>query len=631
MKRGVISFLVLLAITGVASYATEYHVSKKGDDLNNGSASAPFKTISEAVKHAWPGDSITVHEGTYREWINPIRGGQSNKKRIVYRAAPGEHVEIKGSELVQGWEKVGNGVWFVKLKNSFFGTYNPFQDSIHGDWFNDHGRIHHTGEVFLNNKSLWEKESLDHVLNPVPDTTAIDPSGSTYTWYCESSEDVTSIWVNFHEANPNEELVEVSVRSTCIYPDQPGIDFITIKGFHVSQAATQWAAPTAEQIGMISTHWNKGWIIEDNVISNSKCSGITLGKERSTGHNVWSADPSIRGSIHYIEVTFRALRHGWKKENIGSHVVRNNTIFDCGQTGMCGSMGAAFSTIENNHIYKIWTKRQYSGAEMAGIKFHAAIDAVIRNNRIHDCGKGIWLDWMTQGTRVSQNILYNNDIHDLWLEVNHGPFVVDNNLLLSPLSIETMSQGGAFIHNIIAGRIWVRKESSRFTPYHLPHSTEVAGLSTIYSGDDRYYNNIFIGAGNSNLTNMRGAYGLEDYNKTELSNFMGGNIYYHGSKPSKYEESSILSSDYDPGICLSDEAGGLFLTFEFDQVFQSHRTSMVTTDLLGLAKIPKQAYENPDGSPLKIDVDYRGNRRSGETTAGPFSGLNRGKNRIKVW
>jgi hypothetical protein len=144
---------------------------------------------------------------------------------------------------------------------------------------------------------------------------------------------------------------------------------------------------------MVSTNWNKGWIIENNVISESKCSGITLGKERSTGQNVWSADKGNvynDGNIHYIEVVFKVLRYGWNKEHIGSHIVRNNTIFDCGQTGICGSMGAAFSMIENNHIYNINAKRQFTGAEIGGIKFHAAVDAVIKHNRIHDTPRAIW-------------------------------------------------------------------------------------------------------------------------------------------------------------------------------------------------------------------------------------------------
>ena len=74
-------------------------------------------------------------------------------------------------------------------------------------------------------------------------------------------------------------------------------------------------------------------------------------------------------------------------------------------------------------------------------------------NRIHDTGRGIWLDWMSQGTRVSKNLMYNNDLEDLFMEVNHGPTLVDNNLLLSPAGIRTQSQGSAIVHNLIAGTI----------------------------------------------------------------------------------------------------------------------------------------------------------------------------------
>ena len=101
----------------------------------------------------------------------------------------------------------------------------------------------------------------------------------------------------------------------------------------------------------------------------------------------------------YVETINRALARGWSKENIGSHVIRNNTISDCGQTGICGSMGGVFSVIENNDIYNIWTKRQWTGAEMGGIKIHASIDMIIRNNRLFNCGRGLWLDWMAQARR----------------------------------------------------------------------------------------------------------------------------------------------------------------------------------------------------------------------------------------
>ena len=419
--------LVLLCSFNPLVSAKEHHVSKTGSDSNPGSVTEPFLTISRAAMEALPGDTVTVHAGTYREWVNPHRGGDRDTNRIAYRAAPGEKVEIKGSEEITGWEEQGDGVWKVIIPNSFFVDYNPYQDSIYGDWFYDQGRLHHTGEVFLNGKSLFEKESLELVNKPIPNTNIKDTPGSTFTWYCESAEENTTIWANFHHFDPNKEQTEISVRRTCFYPEKPGINYLTISGFHFSQAATQWGAPTAEQVGMISTHWNKGWIIENNVISDSKCSGITLGKERGSGHNLWSADignVNNDGNIHYIEVVFSVLRMDWNKEHIGSHIIRNNTIFNCEQTGICGSMGAAFSTIENNHIYNIWTKRQFRGAEIGGIKLHAPVDALIKSNRIHDTGRGLWLDWMTQGTRVSGNIFYNNDLEDLFIEVKRQLFIL---------------------------------------------------------------------------------------------------------------------------------------------------------------------------------------------------------------
>jgi len=623
--------VILLVITSLAS-AKEYHVSIKGNDQNDGSISKPFRTINHAAQLATAGDVITVHAGTYREWINPAKGGESDEKRIVYQSAPGEKVEIKGSELVTGWKSEKNGVWMVTIPNSFFGNYNPYKDSIFGDWFSNHGRIHHTGEVFLNGKSLYEKETLNKVLNPIADQKIKDQEVSTYTWYCESNAANTTIWANFQKSDPNKELVEISARRTVFYPDKPGINYLTIKGFNISQAATQWAAPTAEQIGMISTHWNKGWIIENNVIHDSKCSGITLGKERGTGHNVWSANQSLDGSLHYIEVVFRTLRNGWSKANIGSHIVRNNEIYNCEQTGICGSMGAAFSLVENNHIHHIWTKRQFSGAEIGGIKFHAAIDTRIFNNNIHDTGRGLWLDWMAQGTRVSRNLMYNNDLEDIFLEVDHGPTLVDNNILLSPFAIRTQSEGSAYVHNLIAGQIFMWPEPNRFTPYHLQHSTEVAGLSTIFSGDDRWYNNIFLGMGqDANPKDPRGNYGLVVYNTAKLPVWINCNIHFNKSLPYKNEVNSKQFPDSKPDFSIVEDGSNVFLNLTIPEPVTGVKTELVTTELLGKAKMPNELFENPDGTPLKIDKDYFGKSRSANSpSCGPFDGLQSGKQTIKL-
>jgi len=637
MKK--LALIVLVGLLTQPLSAREWHVSVKGSDKNNGSASKPLKTISAAARAARPGDVITVHKGTYRERVTPPRGGESDAKRIVYRAAEGEKVVIKGSEVITGWKMFAKGVWKVTIPNTFFGDYNPYKDLLTGDWFNDYlGRRPHTGEVYLNGKSLYEANILEGVLNPKPIPSTADREGSTYTWYCESDETNTYIYANFHNYNPNEELVEINVRESCFYPDKPGRNYITVRGFHMSQAATQWAAPTAEQIGLIGTHWSKGWIIENNVVSDSKCTGITLGKDRKSGHNVCSKDKSKGGAQHYNEVIVRALQEGWSKDKIGSHIVRNNTISNCEQAGICGSLGAAFSRITNNHIYNIWTKRLFAGAEIAGIKIHASIDVVIKNNLLNNVGRGLWMDWMAQGTRITGNLCYNNTVDDFFAEVDHGPYLIDNNIFLSATGIQDYSEGGAFVHNLVAGKVVKRKPDRRATPYHVPHSTELAGLKTITGGDNRFYNNIFV-AGDAKIrrrndpkANRRTGYGLEVYNDAELPVQIAGNVYFKGAKPCIKETNYVEKAGFDPKIKIVEEGENVYLYITLDRSLKSLNNKLVTTKLLGKALIPRQAYENPDGSPLKIDTDYFGKQRNEKNpTAGPFENPGEGRLSLKVW
>ena len=630
--------LLLLGLFSLAAPAKELHVSVNGDDRNDGSPSKPYQTISAAARVAKPGDTVTVHAGTYRERVTPPRGGESDSRRIVYQAAAGERVTIKGSEVIRDWKPFLPGVWKATIANSFFGNYNPYKDLIVGDWFDSKGRPHHTGEIYLNGKSLFETHLLERVLNPQPLADIRDVGGSTYTWYCESDDKYTYLYANFHDKDPNRELVEINVRDSCFYPDQPGRDYITVHGFEMAHAATQWAAPTAEQIGLIGTNWSKGWIIENSVFHDSKCACISLGKDRKTGHNVWTNDPRKDGATHYNEVIVRALEAGWSRERIGSHIVRNNVISNCEQAGIVGSLGAAFSRIANNHIYNIWTKRQFTGAEIAGIKLHAAIDVVIANNRIHNAGRGLWMDWMAQGTRITGNLLYDNSTDDLFVEVDHGPFLVDNNLLLSGLSLLDMSEGGAYAHNLFTGRILSRPEPRRSTPYHKAHSTAIAGLDSISGGDDRFYNNIFVGNGAAPATAASdanplryGGFGLWVYNQREYPLFTGGNLYWKGAAGYYRERGALHSPAVDPKPEIVEEGDRVYLRLNLGADTEKAAARRVDTELLGKAKVSGLAYENADGSPLVIDTDYFGEKRKTTVAAGPFENPGQGSVKLKVW
>ena len=142
--------------------------------------------------------------------------------------------------------------------------------------------------------------------------------------------------------------------------------------------------------------------------------------------------------------------------------------------------------------YNIAVKHEFYGHEIAGIKLHAAIDTQICHNYIHHCSLGTWLDWQAQGTRVSENIYYENN-RDLMVEVTHGPYLVDGNIFCSPWLLVNAAQGGAYIHNLICGFTDAYPVLNRATPYHLPHSTQVLGTALAYGGDDRWIQNLFVG------------------------------------------------------------------------------------------------------------------------------------------
>jgi len=626
MKRAVICFSGIVALA-TTIHAAEFHVAADGDDSKPGTQAAPFRTIGRAAEAAQPGDVITVHEGVYRERIKPPRGGESDSKRIVYRAAPGEKVEIKGSEVVKNWVKVRDDVWKATLPNAFFGGFNPYGDLIRGDWFNPKGREHHTGAVYLNGDWLTEAAKLDEVLKP---------AGDAPLWFGQVDKENTTIWAQFKGVDPNGQLVEINVRRTVFYPEKPGINYITVCGFILRHAATPWAPPTAEQIGLIGTHWSKGWIIEGNVISHSVCSGIALGKYGDQWDNT-----SANSAEGYVKTIERALENGWNKETVGHHVVRNNTISHCEQAGIVGSLGPIFSTITGNTIHDIHVRRLFTGAEMAGIKFHAAIDVEISRNHIYRTCRGLWLDWMAQGTRVSRNLFHDNGSEDLFVEVNHGPFVVDNNLFLSGVSLLDMSEGGAYAHNLMTGRIISRPELRRSTPYHPAHSTAVAGLVNIKGGDNRFYNNILVGDGESSggAGKLAGkdprradGFGLCVYDARELPLQTGGNVYYHGARPYSKEVKPIVEAGVDPEVSLEEEGGKVDLHLKLGQAVEQSNSRLVTTELLGKAAIPGLPYENPDGSPLRVDTDYFGKKRNAaRPTPGPFETPGAGPLVLKVW
>ena len=264
------------------------------------------------------------------------------------------------------------------------------------------------------------------------------------------------------------------------------------------------------------------------------------------------------------------------------------------------------------------------------------------------------------------------------VEVSHGPYLVDNNIFASPYSFENMSQGGAYVHNLVLGNMLHRQVLNRSTPYHFAHSTALMGTSFVYGGDDRFYQNIFVGGADDYgqtdcVFNGTGAYdghpdsyeeyicgikaafpqkgvpGDENlYIQVPQPVYIARNVYGRGAKHYDREKDfGVKDGGWNIRLeanapvsdgCLSASEyikrrhGFIFLELDADDVILAQKTEIMATADLGETRITEAFFENPDGSDITLDHDYLGElRTNGNNPVGPFASLKQGRNRLCIW
>jgi hypothetical protein len=564
--------------------AREIHVSKTGSDTAPGNEARPYLTINRAASAAVPGDTVLVHAGTYREWVKPVRGGTDENCRIVYRAAPGEEVFVKGSERITSWTREPTGIWKAELPNSFFGDYNPYALQVSGGWLN-YGQWHHRGDVYLDGEAFYEKE------------TAQEVADIEHTWSCRVDGDMTTILANFGRANPNTELAEINVRESIFMPGITGLKYITVDGFHFLHAAPNWAPPNLElQMGAVGTRMGKYWIIENCEVVNARCVGIILG--------------------HAPGVNYRDI------EAFGDHIVRNNVIRRCGQAGIAGQKGATRCLIRGNFIEDTNYRREFGGWETAAIKFHNSVDTVIQGNLIRGVFRriqgafGIWMDFGNQGTRITGNLIYGTQEATLFLEMDHGPTLVDNNVLIGP-AVRSNSEATVFAHNLFVDCGYdYRPDVNRRSEYYTPHTTRAAGRKTGTAQDDKWFNNIFVRTG---LDRVKPAPGYtSDYN-----------VFLEGARKSTFGDEHSLVDPYVAGVAIEDRPRAATIVFSVNEAAAALAGPRVNAELVGVFPTVGQTIEDRDGRPLEVNTDLNGEPRT-RPCAGPLADLQAGRNTI-VW
>jgi hypothetical protein len=548
------------------------YVSKTGNDANPGTKDAPFLTINKAAQIAVAGDTVLVDEGLYRETVKPKNSGTDEAHRITYKAKEGANVVIKGSEQITNWEWVNKDVWCVTLPNTFFGDYNPYNTkhprANTGGFFN----IYTCGDVYLNGEAYRQYNSI-YILELYEKV-----------WYAVVNDTTTTIYANFDRFNPNYELAEINVRHQIFAPDEWGLAYITVDGFTMMHAANWYSDyPSDEkrrQAGAISVSGGLKWIIQNNTIINARTIGIDIGLGCDGGD--WL---STRTGITEVN-------------KYGSHIIRNNYIAKCGQSGIAG-VCSWNSQILNNRIESNNYRNEFSGAETAPIKLHYCNYGLIKGNLIVSStgsnSGGIWADCGNQGMRVTGNIVINCP-WAFYGESLHGPILVDNNIFISNIDIKTFDATGiVFANNLFAnnGQIIIDGQG-RVCPYYEP-GTMYGSMLLSFPQKFFWYNNLLRGStlpnNNTGKTHIK-----EGNSTTAITNF----------NYTVTPQEVTLTFDYNPA--------GL------------EGLEQATKDRVGL--IPNAN----ERIPANVDADYFGKPIvPGNVMAGPFQDIHSGTNTFKIW
>lgn len=436
VEEGLLNCRPLAPVAVIPATGNVLHVAMTGLDSNDGSIEKPLATMQKAADLAMPGDTVLVHEGTYRGRVAPPRGGEMGKP-ITYLAEPGKQVFLKGSQVWKpDWQPAAGG------ENIWKATPDPalFRDTSQIDGPNPllvpMARVATLtlGQVFVEGERMVQMAALADI--------ALRPG----TWHYLGSE--KAIYVHFPAGKlPSTALVELTTERRVFAPHTRGLGYITLSGFTIEHCANQYPGgfydPSAfaeQQAGMVGARSGHHWTIENNIIRQAQSLGLDFGGES--------------------EVTGKVDLEGKDQTRIRAtdgHMIRNNVFADNG-TDAIMSMGGADITVTNNVFLRNNHFDPQEGAEQASIKVHYTRNFLLSDNLFLDNNTfGMYFDAGNRLARITRNVFVGNK-RAVFVELGRAdsPTLVDNNVFVDNFhnTIYNHDTSGAHVfHNLIYGTV----------------------------------------------------------------------------------------------------------------------------------------------------------------------------------
>ncbi len=392
------SFFLLYSNT----FASEFYIDiQKGKEYHSGTKKAPFKTITKGLSVAQPGDTILINSGTYREKITFFRSGKNAQQMISVRPAPCATVDIKGSEIVTGWQYHHKSVW--KKKNWPINSQQVFVDGK---------PLQQIGNSTKFNTLFWGHAPILPII------------GKGLAGLLEESffydKIKKTLFVHLPEGkNPNNHMMEVSVRDVII--NSPNIDFIELKDLNFSHSNV---TSIPYMMGMVNIE-GQSWKVSGCTFNYGDFAGLNIA---GNGHVITNNTCNYNGNLG-ISINGSDAAHNWKPYKGRPP---QNILLDGNETSF-------------NNYRKFYYYFQAGGLKAA----NACNDVkVIRHMAESNIGPGVWFDidckniiidkcFLKGNTRgieyeisgkglISNNIVIDNADHGIYVSASDNVEIINN-------------------------------------------------------------------------------------------------------------------------------------------------------------------------------------------------------------
>jgi len=393
------------------AYTRVYHVAcgqAGASDDNPGSAEQPLLTINRAAQLVQPGEKVVVHAGVYRELVRPLRGGEGPERMIAYEAAPGEDVQVRGSRVWQpdvrpsvdaGVRAEQPPIWMADLPAEWFVGYNPFvANNIFLEFIvYPHPWTTEELQTFFKKRGMvfYQGQPLRQVYFA---RDLVQADGAFWV-------DDDGLRLHFRlpgDRDPHGAELEVTTQEQVFAPAEKHLGYIRVSGFHFAHAANGIPVP---QHGLLSTTRGHHWIVEDCTVRWANAVGMDFGAQD------WKIAPYTPN---------------------GHHIIRRNTVADCGICGIAGVLCVDHTLVEDNVLERIGGLNVERCFECAALKFHVVDSALFRRNifRHLHAAAGLWLDVGNRNCRITNNVFLDiaTAAGAAYIECSHAVNCVDHNL-----------------------------------------------------------------------------------------------------------------------------------------------------------------------------------------------------------